>query len=250
MKDKIITQIKNILQDCVSGAIQRTEDRLKNNKSHQPFHRALLPEQIVKISSFERSFSTSFGQGPVEKISEILALNNGFEAKRQHEIMLNMYKGAVDEVERIGNALREGNQKPNWGKEVKTISSFSLGDSVVRRVISDLWLKKDSVEYFISIKTVKPNLDQSEKAKKDMLFLKAANVNCKPIFALYYNPYGLVKSDYNHSIANKLFNMHIDECVMIGEEYWDFIGGKGTYKDLIKVFQDVGVITKKKLLNV
>ena len=91
---------------------------------------------------------------------------------RQKETLLNLYKGAVDEVERICAALRSGNQKPNWAKEIQTLSAFNKGDTVVRRVISDLWLKKDNTQYFISIKTVTPNLDQSEIAKKDMLLLK------------------------------------------------------------------------------
>jgi hypothetical protein len=34
---------------------------------------------------------------------------------------------------------------------------------------------------------------------------------------------------------------------LIGEEYWDFIGGEGTFKDLLAVFDDVGNSYKDKL---
>ena len=249
MEIKSRQEIKKILTDCVDGAIARTSKNILVNKAHKPFHRALLPEEIVKISSFERSFSTSFGQGPIEKISEIIACENGYQAERQKESQLSIYKGAVDEVERICSALRAGNQNPNWKREVKTILAFDKGDTVVRRVISDLWLKKDGVETFISIKTVKPNLDQSEIAKKNMLLIKAANADNCPFFGLYYNPHGVNRQDYNHNFPMKIFNMHNDECVLIGKDYWDFVGGAGTYEALLKVFAEVGNETKKTLLG-
>lgn len=249
MKAETKEKIKDILRACVSGAITRTNKRISDNRSQKPFHKALLTEDIVRISTFERSFSTSFGQGPIEKVSELIAVENKFEAKRQKETMINVYKGAVDEVERITAALRSGHQRPNWEKETQTISSFTKGDTVVRRIITDLWLKKDNKEYFISIKTVTPNLDQSEIAKKDMLLLKAENPDNQVYFALYYNPNGVNRSDYSHNFPMKLFDMHRDDCVLIGKDYWDFIGGVGTYENLLGVFSEVGEETKSTLLN-
>lgn len=249
MKQTTKNSIKDILRSCVSGALKRTSDKIKKDKAHKPFHKALLTEDIVKISSFERSFSTSFGQGPIEKISELVALENGFEAKRQKETLINVYKGAVDEIERICSALRSGNQRPNWKKEIQTITSFSKGDTVVRRVISDLWLKKGDIETFISIKTVRPNLDQSEIAKKDMLLLKADNRANQTFFGLYYNPDGANRNDYNHSFPMKIFDMHNDSCVLIGKEYWDFLGGSGSYIKILEIFSEVGEETKKTLLS-
>jgi hypothetical protein len=246
---KVSTKITKILESCVKRTIVRVNKTIKDNNSPKPFHQALLTEDIVKISSFERSFSTSFGQGPIEEISQVLAIANGYKAERQKESMLTVYKGAVDEIERICSALRDGNNQPNWTKEKNVVTSFDKGDTVVKKVISDLWMKKDNKEYFLTIKTVKPNLDQSEKAKKDMLLLKAGSDKYSTFLGLYYNPYGLNRSDYKHNFPMKIFNMHKDECVLIGKDYWDFIGGVGTYEELIKVFALAGVNTKTSLLN-
>lgn len=249
MKQAIRDEIKQILLSCVENAIKRTNKKIQANSSPKPFHTALLTPDIVRISSFERSFSTSFGQMPIEKISRLVAIDNEFEASLQKESMVNIYKGAVDEVERICSALRSGNQKPNWEKEIQTISSFTKGDTVVRRVITDLYLKKFGVEHFISIKTVSPNLDQSEIAKKDMLLLKAENKEYQTYFGLYYNPSGPLRSDYKHSFPMKIFNMHTDSCVLIGRDYWNFLGGEGAYEELIEIFTEVGETTKATLLN-
>lgn len=243
MKKRTKEQITAILQDCVDRAIIR----VKKDKTYRPFHEALLTKKLVAASTFERSFSTSFGQGPIEEISQILALANNAECVRQKETLANINKGAIDEIERITSSLRSGESSPNWTKEVAKVQAFNKGDYVVRRIISDLWIKNETTEIFISIKTVKPNIDQTEKAKKDMLLLKAHDTNYETYLGLYYNPGGPNRIDYNWSIPTKIFNMKQDRCVLIGQEYWDLVGGKGTYKSLLKIFKKVGTNTRMQL---
>ncbi len=243
MKKDTIFKIEKILESCVTRALERT----KKNISHRPFHESLLTKELVKASSFERSFSTSFGQGPIEEISQIIAVDFGFETKRQKETYVNVFKGAIDEIERICSNLRSGEKSPNWNKEVKRLAAYSKGDSEVRRVISDLWLKKDDQEIFISIKTVKPNLDQTEIAKKDMLLLIAHNPSFQTYFGLFYNPGGSKRSDYNWKIPFKIFDMLNDDVVLIGPDYWNKIGDNNTYKELLKIFKKVGEKTRKQI---
>ena len=60
-------------------------------------------------------------------------------------------------------------------------------------VKSDLYVhRQDGRQEYYSFKTVKPNLDQTETAKRDMLYLKAGNPECDPYFALPFNPAGKV----------------------------------------------------------
>ncbi len=73
MKDDTKLKVKEILLKCVYGTLAR----VKKYRSHRPFHIALLTKEIVNASSFERSFSTSFGQGAVEEISSLIAIGNG-----------------------------------------------------------------------------------------------------------------------------------------------------------------------------
>ncbi len=236
-------EIKAVLKDCIDRAITR----VAKDKTYRPFHEALLTKGLVIASTFERSFSTSFGQGPIEDISRIVATATGAECIRQKETRVNVNKGAVDEIERILSALRSNDSRPNWKKEVERISAFKKGDYVQRRVVSDLWIKRGKDEIFISIKTVKPNLDQTEIVKKDLLLLKAHDPSYKTYLCLYYNPGGPERKDYNWTMPSKIFDMLNDDCVLIGQDYWDLIGGKGTYKELLGIFEEVGRETHKKL---
>lgn len=243
MTNETKKKIESILESCVSRALIRTSE----NKTHRPFHESLLTKELVKASSFERSFSTSFGQGPIEEISQLIAIDSGHESMRQKETQVNVFKGAIDEIERICSSLRAGEKKPNWNQEIIKIQAYQKGDTEVRRVITDLWLKKDGIESFISIKTVKPNLDQTEIAKKDLLLLKAHNPNYQTYFGLFYNPGGPKRSDYNWTMPSKIFDMFTDPAVLIGEDYWNKLGDQNTYQELLEVFEIVGKRTRSEI---
>jgi Type II restriction endonuclease, TdeIII len=246
MKKETIKEISNVLKECVFATIKR----VAKDKTFRPFHEALLTKELVSASAFERSFSTSFGQGPIEEISRILAISSGAECERQRETRVNINKGASDEVGRILSALRDGDSTPNWKKETARILAFSKGDYVQSRILSDLWIKRNRTEIFISIKTVKPNIDQTEIVKRDMLFLKAHDPAYETYMGLYYNPGGPKREDYNWTLPSKIFNMKDDECILIGEEYWELVGGKGTYKSMLEVFEEVGTVTRVKLKQI
>ncbi len=243
MKKDTKSSIIKILHRCVDRAIKR----VSTDKTYRPFHEALLTKELVAASAFERSFSTSFGQGPIEEISEILAIATGAESQRQKETRVNVNKGAVDEIDRILSALRSGDSLPNWKREQAKVLAFTKGDYVQRRVLSDLWIKRGAIESFISIKTVKPNIDQTEIVKKDMLLLKAHDKKNQTFLGLYYNPGGPERKDYDWSMPSKIFDMMNDECVLIGQEYWDFVGGKETYVALLDIFGEVGEETREQL---
>lgn len=245
MRQQTQESIKQILLDCITASFSR----VSTNQTFRPFHEALLSKEIIKASAFERSFSTSFGQGPIEKISQLLALDRGDHAERQKETMANTYKGALDQIERILSDLRAGNRTPNWSNEVRTILAVNRGDTDVRRVISDLYIRREQKDIFISIKTVKPNLDQAEIAKRDMFTLLANDPTCETYLGLYYNPGGPDKYDYNWTMPFKIFNMREDKCVLIGKGYWDLIGGTGTYEELLQLFAEVGETTVQRFIG-
>ena len=189
MKKSIRNKIKNEFKDC----ILRTIDRVKNSKGdYRPFHSRLLGGEILMKSIFERSFSTSFGQKVIETISNIIASGNNktTDIKNQKKTVCKISKDTIFSIDEHLRFLREGKtSKAKWSIDLKSIKSSTKGIVEVR-VISDLWFVRNGIEYFFSIKTVKPNIDQTEKVKRDMLLLKMFNQKYQPFFALPYNPYG------------------------------------------------------------
>ena len=62
-----------------------------------------------------------------------------------------------------------------------------------------------------------------------------------------YNPFGSSREDYNWSIAKNY--MPYDEGLLIGDEFWSVIGGAGTYQELLEIYQYVGKVKAKYILD-
>lgn len=229
-------------KNCVNNTIMR----MKDEATYRPFHTALLSEEVILWSRFERSFSTSFGQRVIEEVARLVALSNGAsQVEKQKETNFNLDDVYVTEISRHIQSLRNG-QIFKWNSTIAMLSSLKLsGKTTPVRVISDLWWKKDGIDNFISLKTVKPNIDQTAIAKEDCLKLKMAYPNCNVYFGLPYNPYGERKRDYAHNPPMKIFDFHNDPVVLIGKELWDTVGGDGCYEELLDIVSSVGAETKQ-----
>lgn len=231
--------------------IEQTIRRLKDEDTHRPFHAALLSEDALFWSRFERSFSTSFGQRVIEQISKAAAMSGGAEeaeTQRATPVVLSLAQLSAIE-EHIKNLRNHSSGRvASWQHDIHELASvLPSADEQRLRVISDLWWKKDGIDHFMSIKTVKPNIDQTAEARRDLLKLKLAYPNAKVYYGLYYNPYGENKADYAWGPPRKLFNFSSDESVLIGREYWDTLGGDGFYDELLQIAQKVGRETRAKI---
>lgn len=65
--------------------------------------------------------------------------------------------------------------------------------------------------------------------------------------ALPCNPYGSQKEDYQWTFPKRWFDMRNDPCVLIGNEFWDFIGEKGTYANFIKEVNQLGKAYRERI---
>jgi hypothetical protein len=144
-----------------------------------PFGVRLVPIEVWKGAKLERSFVTTFGNA-FERIGKIIAEGTGAQANNRHKSIFTLTAYQIDKIEEILSALRENEQKPNWGKEVAAVQTLKTGKRIQEvTVISDLFIKRiDGKEEYYSFKTAKPNLDQTERAKRDLLRLKAFNLFC------------------------------------------------------------------------
>lgn len=243
-RQKIADEFRN----CVDGTIERITN---NNQTYRPFHTALLSEDAIFWSAFERSFSTSFGQRVIEEIAKLVALSDGADsAERQTETMISIDTAYENAIHNHMIGLRDKNStiSREWNPALREIlSTDKTGQLITIRVISDLWWHKNGIDNYISLKTVKPNIDQTAVAKEDCLHLKVANPNCNAYFGLPYNPYGENKEDYAHNPPMGIFDFRRDSVVLIGKEMWDTIGGSGCYDDLLDIAAQVGEETRNKI---
>ena len=237
--------IANEFNSCVQNTIQR----IAGEDTYRPFHSTLLSEEALFWSRFERSFSTSFGQRVIEKISHAAAISGGAkQAVNQNATTVILYQSQLQAIEDHITSLRAGARVAHWQSDITQLSSVQpTGQPHQIRVISDLYWRKNGINNYMSIKTVKPNIDQTAEAKRDLLKLKLADPTANVYYGLYYNPYGENKSDYAWSPPKNIFNFNTDPCILIGKEYWDTLGGIGFYEELLAIAQRVGIATIQRI---
>lgn len=246
MEERYRALIAEEFRDCVERTIERVMQR---ERTYRPFHSALLSEDVIFWSAFERSFSTSFGQRVIEEVARLAALSGGAEqAQRQRVTMVELDEGYESAIHEHMQALRSGQRTPPWEEVLEELRNAQPhGRTVALRVISDLWWEKDGVDNFVSLKTVMPNIDQTAVAKEDCLRLSVGLPGCRAYFGLPYNPFGERRQDYAFGPPMGIFDFHNDPAVLIGRDLWDTLGGEGCYEELLEIAAQVGEETRDRI---
>ena len=212
----------------------------------------LVPIEVWKGAKFERSFVTTLGQGIFEQIGRIIAEGTGALAENQYvrEVQINTFRAeTIDSIIQNQRGQRgRTSTPPNLSEELERLAGLHNDAYRSFWITSDLYIRRpNGQEEFYSFKTVKPNIDQTAEAKRNLLLLRTGFPNCEAYFALPYNPGG-EGNPYrmaSHSIPYKLFDMDNPEYVLIGSDLWNKIGDdKNTYDELLKIFTEVGETTR------
>ncbi len=108
----------------------------------------------------------------------------------------------------------------------------------------DIWLENYEGELFLfDLKTVKPNKGNFKEFKRTLLEWTAAELTRDPeasvntMIGIPYNPYE--PKPYERWTLKGMLDLQHD--ILIAEELWNFIGGEGTYTDLLDAFEMAGI---------
>ena len=251
-KQHVKQRVRDKMESIIARRIQELPDDMQNIYDTNPFGSRLVPNEIWKGSKFERSFVTSFGQGVYEQVALEIAIGSGAFAENQHveQVALNTWQEeAIQEL--LSTQRGATNQeRPDWNRELLDIAALNNPRHIEIDTRFDLYIRRNngSEEYY-SIKTVKPNLDQVEIAKRDMLRISTAKPNSKAYLGLPYNPDG-EGNLYTWSIPKKLFDMNNSPAVLIGASFWNAVGASdSTFNELLEVFREVGIESRERITN-
>ncbi len=253
MKDNKENRIADAIKSVVTEMMERVMDRVlisdpfikEKHHSSKPLYAALVPDEIFKGSHFERRFVTPFGK-VWEKLAMVVANEAHGDCKMGHTVNGTVGKESLRRIQEVLNKLEHSKGKnkikPDWKTELEYIKAGG-GELIPVSVVCDIFIesKTDNKKYAFELKGPLPNSDQTKVSKEKLFKLLAMETNTvdAAYYALPYNPYGK-KTDYSWSFPMRWFNMHEDESVLIGNEFWDLIGGKGTYSNFIYEINKLG----------
>ena len=246
MKEAIQSVIKTMMDRIMHKVLVEDPFIKEDHKAEKPLYAALVPDEIFKGSHFERRFVTPFGN-VWEKLA-IVAANKGIgygEQKVSIKGQINSERlRRIQETLNILEHSEKGKKKvrPDWEKELKYILEGKSEKLIPTTVICDVYAedKTKNKKYVFELKAPLPNSDQTKVSKEKILKL----YSMQPVqideayYALPYNPYGK-RSDYAWSFPARWFNMKNDDVVLIGDEFWEKIGGTATYKAFITAINEI-----------
>lgn len=230
--------------------VEKIRQKLTNydpETNSMPFHFRLLGKDRMALFSFIQSVNTILGTSIFEQVGKMIAEPRAKRAIGQYkEFEGYISSEAVLKIDHIMRDLRSASRKPDKEQETKEILALAhkgeMGKKLKKRV--DLFVEmEDDTEYYFEIKSAKPNINEFTGIKKQMLDWIAMRGSEKPkakvktIVAIPYNPYE--PKPYERWTLQGLFDLK--EEVLVGVEFWDLLGGKNTYEDLLKVFEEAGL---------
>lgn len=236
-------EIRSLLIQKITNKL----NRYARETASMPFLTRLIQDkEKVASYSFIHSIATTLGMSIYEDVSKIIAKEHSQEVFTKMDLGGVLSKSQKSPIGNIVRELRNGVRIVNKEKEAKEVLKASPegGKPQKEGKIADFYMKRNNIEYYFEIKTVKPNIDVFTASKTKLLeWVARKRKPVETILAFPYNPYH--PEPYSRFTEQGVLEKGKE--FLIGEEYWDFLGGSGTFKDLLKEFDLVGKQFKERI---
>ncbi len=237
-----IQHVEAVLRDSLRNKFQNYNPE----PASMPFHTRLLGKDRLALYSFIHSLSTNFGTSIFEPVAKTLA-STSFKLAESHVTAgVEISTEAQREIQRIMDGLTTATSMPNKKEETERLRRVCRKGKMVDINLTKVDVKlvsHDDEVYLIDIKTAKPNAGGFKEFKRTLLEWVATTlaadpkVQVKSIIAIPYNPYE--PQQYNRWTMRGMLDLA--EELKVAEEFWDFVGNRGTYVSLLKCFERVGI---------
>lgn len=235
------------IAELLKAQIRRKLSEYTPETGNMPFHTRLLGKDRMALFSFIHSINTTLGTSVFEQTAEIIARPHFEQAIHQYSEFNNTISSQAQSViQEMMDDLRTGKKRPNKHLETeKILASAQKGTlRTVKRPRIDLFvLSRDNTECYFDLKTAKPNIGDFVGYKRNLLEWVAIRGAINPrvkimtMLAIPYNPYE--PEPYQRWTLQGLFD--VPKEILVAREFWDFLGGKKTYEEVLGVFEQVGI---------
>ena len=242
-----------LIEDLIKEVIRNKLSAWNPESRYMPFHYRLLGEERMIEYSFIHSVNTRFGSSIFEPLAAKIAQERELfiDVSVQKDLGKEISNKAQQEIERIIDDI-DNVGRADKKHEIKIIRSLAdKGDMVHTRTAKvDIFLRdKHGKVYLFDLKTVKPNKDSIVSYKRTLLKWTAKylssdiNADVNSYIAFPYNPYH--PNPYSRWTLDNILDTKNE--LKVGKDFWDFIGGEGTYEALLQCFSNAGKELKQEI---
>ena len=238
-------QIESV-EDVLKSTLRYKFENYNPEPASMPFHTRLLGRDRLALYAFIHSLNTQFGTSFFEPVAVALANSNFKSAEKQAKAGTKISSAAQAEIQKIMDGLTTATTQPDKTAELERIRKVCRKGEMIDvkpTKVDLLFVTKSGEEFLFDLKTAKPNAGSFKEFKRTMLEWAAVRLAENPklqintLIAIPYNPYE--PEPYSRWTMRGMLDLEHE--LKVAEEFWDFIGGKGTYKDLLGCFERVGI---------
>ncbi len=241
LNNEQVERIKELLRVKLKDKLSK----YSRETTSMPFLAKLMQDsEKVAAYSFIHSLATTLGMSIYEQISKIIAEANYNQVETGYDVEGLMSNEENAKITQILQEIKTKSRTSNKDEEIKEILACNQNNRRQIKIRADLFLKKGKDEFYIEIKTAKPNIDVFSKSKQKLLewiALRKKKVNT--ILAIPYNPYH--PEPYNRFTIQGYLDE--EKELYVAEKFWKLLGGEGTYKEILDIFEEVGKEFKDKI---
>jgi hypothetical protein len=239
--------IKEVIISCLRAKFQH----YKPESNNMPFHYRLLGKDRMALYSFIQSLNTTFGTSIFEPVAVALAKNNFKKVEKQYVIGNQISSECQNVIQYLMNNLTLG-KTPNKKQEIELIRAAASKGNInrMKTVKVDLYLEThDGEMFFFDLKTAKPNISNFKDFKRTLLEWVGIVLTNNPeakvnsLIAIPYNPYE--PQPYERWTIKGMLDDKKE--LLVGKEFWDFLGGNDAYEDLLDCFEQAGIILRPEI---
>ena len=246
MKEETYAKLQNIIRVFIERRRRKLRElRVAYSNQDYPFHRLIFSDQAILAARLERSTVTQMGNWLYPNLARGIAEEFFSDVHLNYNIEGQLNDASLNMISQIVTELRASSKKnprdPDYPTEMQAIMGSPGGGWQPVTLKADLYIGDfTDGPLFVEMKTPTPNLDMAAESKRKMLtfeamFKRNGVEGSKSYLGLTYNPFG-TREDYSHDYTKKIMDM--DNEVLIGEEFWDHIGGPGTYQILLQLIDE------------
>ncbi|MBI4506207.1 MAG: TdeIII family type II restriction endonuclease [Chloroflexi bacterium] len=248
-------QLRVEIYELLTAEVRKKLAKTTRETTAMPFHTRLFGTGRMATFSFIQSANTGLG-----KVFERIAAKIAY-AHPRFRLVVREYDGLGKSISTVAQSViqailddlggkgvgqsAEPKKQANKREEAATILSVARKGGMVpiTSPLVDLFTEdQNGTEYCIAMTTAKPNAGEFKAHKRTLLEWIAIRGATKPtvriqtMVAIPYNPYE--GSPYNRWTMQRWFDA--DNELLVGRHFWDFLGGDGTYEELLEIFERVG----------
>ena len=240
LKETIHAVITEMMDELAAGIEARGPSQTGVSHAQDPLLAALIPARVFREADAEKRFRLLFDRMRRKLAAMIAAESLGYGAE-SYGIVGTIRAGRLKRIAQVlhqSEHLEAGqpNPKTDWTSELVFIAQ-GRGERIPVRMICDLYAEDTNSKRRYAFELVAP--------APDRYALKAVREGLLRLYSMdrpqVDEAYAVLPYESTASRREDDWNLPTGRVVLTDDEFWDKIGGAGTYQVLLDAIHEIGI---------